>query len=278
MRLWGYSMKSLTMLTALLFAGTAQAGSNAAPPAELLPSGKWQVEYAKSSCIISRQFGQKPNAILFGIKPSPNSDIVSLFVIQSSGKARGIRGVADIRLSSGYTPDSANYWSVTSKGLRVTTIGLPRPALEALAKGDSIAIKAGESVNATLKPTGFDRVLKALEDCESDLLTSWGFDKAAQAAVAKRPQGSFAGVFNADDYPSDALESGLGGSVGFRLRIEQDGKISDCAVIESSGTPSLDKQTCAVVKKRARFSPALGHDGKPIWSFTFGRTVWMTGS
>lgn len=258
------------MLSALLLA--------AAPPSELLPTGKWLVEYAKSSCIVSRTFGEKPNAILFGMKPSPNSDIVSLFLIQSSAKAREVRGQADVRLSSGYVPDSASYWSSTSKGLRVTNITLPRATLEALAKGDSIAVKAGEWVEATLKPNGFDKALKALQDCESDLLTSWGFDKAAQAKVAKRPQGSLVGLFNGDDYPTEALQWGAGGSVGFRLRIEPDGTISECKVIESSNVPSLDRQTCAVVKKRARFSPAFGHDGKPIWSYTFGRTIWMIGS
>ena len=53
-------MKSLAMLAALLLAGAARAATAVSepPPIGLLPSGKWQVEYAKSSCIISRAFGE----------------------------------------------------------------------------------------------------------------------------------------------------------------------------------------------------------------------------
>jgi protein TonB len=69
--------------------------------------------------------------------------------------------------------------------------------------------------------------------------------------------------------------AGIGGTTGVRLRIEPDGKVSECAVIESSGSAGLDKQTCAVSKRRGRYTPAIGHDGKPLWSFTFERITWM---
>ena len=245
------------------------------PPAELLPAGKWQVEYAKSSCVVSRAFGEKPNLTLFGLKPAPYGEAVALLIVQPSPKGRGVWGDAEVRLSSGFVPEFADYQSVTANGMRVTTIGVPRTTLDALAKGDSIAIKADKWVNVVLKPTAFDKALKALEDCESDLLTTWGFDKAAQAAVATRPKGELRGIVQPDDYPDRPLEAGIGGSVGFRLRVEADGKISECWIVESSGNADLDRQTCAVVRKRARYTPAIAHDGKSMWSFTFGRVTWM---
>ena len=117
--------------------------------------------------------------------------------------------------------------------------------------------------------------MKVLEDCESDLLTSWGFDKAAQAAVAERPKGNLQGLLRPDDYPQAAIDSNASGRVDVRLRIEADGRISDCSILESSGNTALDKQTCALIVKRARYAPALGHDGKPIWTFTFATVTWM---
>ena len=244
-------------------------------PVELVPSGKWQVEYARSSCIVSRTFGEGPSRTLFGLKPAPYGEAVALLIVQPSPKGRGVWGEADVRLSSGFVPEFADYQSVTANGMRVTTIGLPRATFGPLANGDSIAIKAGKWVNVVLKPTAFDKALKALEDCESDLLTTWGFDKAAQAAVATRPKGELRGIVQPDDYPHRPLEAGIGGSVGFQLRIEADGKISECFIVESSANADLDKQTCAVVKKRARFAPAIAKDGKSMWSFTFGRITWM---
>ena len=251
-----------------------QAAATHAVPAVLPPSGKWQVEYAKSSCIISRAFGEKPDVTLFGLKPAPYSDYLTMLIIQPSPKGRGVAGDADIRLSSGFVPERSTYSSVTANGMRVTTISLQREALDALARGDSIAVKAGKWVDVALQPTGFDKALKALEDCEADLLVSWGFSREAQAAIAERPKGTLRGLFRADDYPASAIAQGAGGSVGIRLRIEADGKINECTVIESSGNVDLDRQTCGLAKKRARYAPAVGHDGTPRWSFVFGRVTW----
>jgi TonB family protein len=271
-------MKLLTMWAALMLAAAVQAAApSSEPPTELLPSGKWQVEYAKSSCIISRAFGEGAQKMLFGLKPAPYSDVVSIFVIQPSQKGRGVRGTADVKLSSGFVPQTADFTSVTASGMRVTTISLSRATLDALAKGDSIAIKAGNLVKVSLKPSAFDKALKSFDECEADLLESWGFSRAAQAAIAERPKGTLIGLFSPDDYPSSAIESGISGTVGFRLRIEAQGDISECAVIESSGSSILDRATCAIAKKRAHFLPAIGKDGKPTWSFTFSRVTWMLG-
>jgi len=255
----------------------AAAPPSETPSPELLPSSKWQVEYAKSSCIISRAFGEGPNKTVFGLKPAPYSDFVSMLIVAPSPKTKASGGKAEIKLSGGFEPEHTNIASVTANGMRVTTVNLPRLALDALAKGESIAIKAGGLVNVSLKPTSFDKALKALEDCESDLLTSWGFDKAAQAAVATRPVGQIFGLIQPDDYPEQALESGLGGTVGVRMRIEPNGKIGECVALESSGVPILDKTTCAILMKRGRFTPAMGHDGKPVAAPYFTWITWSTG-
>jgi TonB family protein len=259
------------MILVALLLGAA----SAAAPAELSPSGKWQVEYAKSSCIVSRAFGEGDQRTLFGLKPAPYSETVPLLIIKQSAPGRSARGEAQVSLSGGFVPEFASYATVTSSGTRVTMINVPRATLDSLANGDSITIKADRWANVTLNPTGFDKVMKAVDACESDLLVSWGFDKAAQAAVATRPKGRLANAFKGDDYPENELMAGIGGTTGVRLRIEPDGKVSECAVIESSGSAGLDKQTCAVSKRRGRYTPAIGHDGKPLWSFTFERITWM---
>jgi len=199
-----------------------------------------------------------------------------MLIVASAPKGQPAGGVAQIKLSGGLVPQHTTYASVTANGMRVTTISLPREALESLAKGEGIAIKADNMVNLNLKPTAFDKALKALEDCESDLLTSWGFDKMAQAAVAKRPMGQIFGLIQPDDYPTEALESGIGGTVGVRMRIEQDGKIGECVVLESSGSAILDKTTCSILEKRGRFSPAQDKDGKAIPAPYFAWVSWQT--
>ena len=264
-------------LFAFLFlqaAAAAAAAAAQAAPAVLTPSGKWQVEYAKSFCIVTRAFGEKPNQILFGLKPAMNSQFATLLVVQPSRKGRGVRGVAEVKLSGGFIAESADYSSVTANGIRETTISVPRMTLDQLAKGDAITIKAGEWVDVTLRPTASDKALAALKECEADLMESWGFSRAAQAAVAEPPKGSLQGLLRVNDYPMYLVAKGIQGSVGIRIRIEADGRISECSIVDSSGNDSLDSHTCTLLKRRASYTPAMGHDRKPVWSFTFGRVTW----
>jgi len=64
------------------------------------------------------------------------------------------------------------------------------------------------------------------------------------------------------------------GSVAFVLLIDEEGKVADCTVTETSGVASLDAQSCAIVKERAKFKPATGLDGKPSKSSYFQRISW----
>ena len=65
------------------------------------------------------------------------------------------------------------------------------------------------------------------------------------------------------DYPAEALRKGEQGTVGFRLVVGADGKVSDCAVISSSGSETLDRATCRLMREKARFRPATDASGNP---------------
>lgn len=179
-----------------------QAAATHAAPAVLAPSGKWQVEYSKTSCVISREFGDSPNVTVFGLTPPLNSDIVTLIIGQPSQKGRAFRGNANVRMSGGYTADPAGYVTFTTKGKRITRIAIPRQTLDLLAKGESISINADRWVDVALQPSTFSKALVALKECEADLLAGWGFDRAAQAAVASPPKGTLQGLLRHADYPS----------------------------------------------------------------------------
>ena len=77
-----------------------------------------------------------------------------------------------------------------------------------------------------------------------------------------------------DDYPVLAREAAQSGVVGFRLDIDATGKVTGCAIIQSSASPSLDATTCQLLRSRARFHPALGADGQPIASHWVSRVRW----
>jgi TonB family protein len=93
-----------------------------------------------------------------------------------------------------------------------------------------------------------------------------------------RPKfGSLASVFSADDYPLEAQAAGQQGTVRFRLTVGADGRVSDCVVIQSSGSAALDERTCTILRTRATFIPAADESGQARES-TYENTVsWHMG-
>ncbi len=66
-----------------------------------------------------------------------------------------------------------------------------------------------------------------------------------------------------NDYPTRALQLGQEGVTGFRLTVGTDGKVTNCEITKPSGSPELDKTTCDLMRRRARFTPATDGDGNP---------------
>lgn len=76
------------------------------------------------------------------------------------------------------------------------------------------------------------------------------------------------------DYPQKALREERAGTTGFRLTVGADGRVVDCTVTSSSGSPDLDDATCKNVTRRARFKPAM-QDGTPVQSTYSNRIRWV---
>lgn len=80
-------------------------------------------------------------------------------------------------------------------------------------------------------------------------------------AKPKNNPGSWA---NAGDYPSRALQQEKEGTTRFTVSVDANGRVSNCTVTGSSGTPELDSTACAKIKARARFEPARDGNGNPV--------------
>lgn len=66
------------------------------------------------------------------------------------------------------------------------------------------------------------------------------------------------------DYPRAALRNGLTGRVSVRFTVLTNGRIANCRVVASSGSPMLDATTCRLLTERLRFRPARNSAGVPI--------------
>jgi len=75
-------------------------------------------------------------------------------------------------------------------------------------------------------------------------------------------QGSWAARIQ-ENYPSAALRKEIEGTVGVRVTVGPDGRVSGCTVSGSSGSGDLDSAACEGMQRYARFEPALDNAGNP---------------
>ncbi len=69
-------------------------------------------------------------------------------------------------------------------------------------------------------------------------------------ATPRNDPGSWA---TPNDYPSRALREDRAGTATFRVTIDDDGRVANCQITQSSGHADLDEATCKNVSRRARF-------------------------
>jgi protein TonB len=75
-------------------------------------------------------------------------------------------------------------------------------------------------------------------------------------------------------YPPDALKRKEEGSVGVAVRTDRNGTMTDCEVTRSSGFPSLDRASCAMLLAYGRTKPFLSADGRRVQHAQDGTVVW----
>lgn len=76
------------------------------------------------------------------------------------------------------------------------------------------------------------------------------------------------------DYPDADLRARHEGRMSFTLQIDAKGRVTDCVITSSSGHESLDKTTCSLLMKRARFDPAENAAGQKIAGSWASRFTW----
>ena len=78
-----------------------------------------------------------------------------------------------------------------------------------------------------------------------------------------------------DDYPTGALRANEQGTTSFSLIVDKTGRVKECRITKSSGSPLLDETTCQLLTLRARFIPAVDAHDKPIEGMFSNRVRWI---
>lgn len=249
------------MMSALLLLPIAAALVSATMPQSGLkvsPSGKWVLDYAATSGILSRdRIGNEPG-VAFQTRPLAEEHDLLLILPPTGADWIEAKGRIEMGAVTG------EHWVIAGepKGStsRLVDTQIRTEEMAAAMAAGSLRLSAGTKLDATVRLPGMAGAMAALRKCEDDLAKRW----QVEHGWVVPPKGELRGLFVHNDYPHGAIRRGSKGSVRVLLSIDQRGSPYACKVIESSGDTDLDAVTCNVYRKRAKFAPALDAEGKPV--------------
>ena len=80
-----------------------------------------------------------------------------------------------------------------------------------------------------------------------------------------------------ENYPARAIRDETEGTVGVRVTIGSNGRVTACSVTGSSGSSVLDEAACDGMTRYARYNPALDDAGNPTTGSASTRIVYQLG-
>jgi hypothetical protein len=249
-----------------------------ADPAAVAPTNKWQVEYADSMCVLSRDYGAGADKFTLALRPWPMSNETEVIVLTQGNAPVVDDGHAELTLSpAGHSTKGHFGRFAMPKGVagRIATLHFDEGALDGLATSTAVTVRlGGREVHSGAIP-GIAGAMRALETCQADLLKKWGVDPDERATLSRLPRGNPGRFFGPSVYPVEAVNNHLQGRTVTVVSIGTDGRVSGCALAATSGARVLDLATCNVLKNSGRFLPALDKAGKPVVSHLVVPVRWV---
>lgn len=243
------------------------------------PSTKWIVEFADSSCIMARRFGSTDKPVDLHIKaPMLGQLFEVVIVVPETGSLSGnlhYEGWIERPDGTKAASISAGGYSTISKAHLTRFYVDPEKYLIGQ-DGERLIVHLNKRRRYDFALPDLKKAQAVLDQCVTGLRDEFGVGEKVtrQIATPAKQQLSIVRYFSTDDYPSEAVAKGEQGYVGALFWVETDGRVKECKVIESSHRKLLDERTCEVIRMRARYSPALDAQGKPIRSPHYQRIRW----
>ena len=267
-------MKIVGATSAALLAA-ASMPSAAAP---LPPTGKWVVNFDDAQCVASRDYGTRERPLTLVLKQPALGEVIQVGVLRSGSYAPPMQVKGQVQFGDA-APSPASVLAFGNKDTkrRVFLFNLPRKQVASNTGQTKLRLEAKSQLEETFLLSGVAPLMKVMDECVAGLQKLWNvqLDPAGQSLLAKRASANLARYINSNDYPRVAVSEDASGVVGFALLVSEQGAVADCTVVETSGYASLDAQSCAILRERAKFTPAVGKDGKPAKDSMVSRIRWQ---
>jgi TonB family protein len=259
----------------LLLGSTAAAAQPAAAPRA--PTGKWAVDFSDAQCLASRPYGKPGDSLDLVLKAPPLGDAVQVAIMRTGPPVAVTQVAASVTFDS-LAPykTSVLVFGMKESALQTFTLNLPPAEVSRLRTAKTVAFRTAD-LSETLAITQLPSLMKMLDKCVTDLRQGWniGSSDGEKSMLSQRARANLARYIKNTDYPRVAMDRNATGIVKFAVLINETGRIADCTVMETSGVAALDAQTCAIMKSRAKFEPAIGPNGKAAKDAAIARVRWV---
>jgi hypothetical protein len=297
-----YLMSAAAALSALLFSAQVEAKKE---PLRLKHSSQWNVDYAYERCRLIRKFGEGENQVFAIFDQTGPGEYFRLTIAGKPVKFSSNEGRLNYQFGPNETGQDMDFYmgnlgeepALIFKGL--ARLAPPTKSEQALID----KAKKGEWIElAPLSPERLDAIrtltigkplrrsviletgtmrkpMEAMGTCIDNLMRSWGIDVDRHRKLTRKAEpSSYPGRWvTPDDYPVKMLNAGQSALIDFRLSVNAEGMPTGCFIQLTTRAKEFDAAVCNALMKRARFTPALDADGKPINSFYKNTIHFVTG-
>lgn len=230
------------------------------------PTGKWVLDYAQDECLLAREYGTADNTLILTFRKFPMDEDIGIFVFKSGTK--GDIGGGQAQISFGGANTVAPYfgaYDLMGKPVRRIETSVREDQFAEALRTEAISIRAPGEVTETFSVPKIASALGMLNECALNLGQAWGIPIEQQKSMRKSAK-AIGKALTSADYPDQALKDDLNGRAQVRLMVDDAGRVTDCVALKSNPNKVFAETTCRVLRKRARFVPALDVHGKQMKS------------
>ena len=233
----------------------------------------WQVDWGDQYCTLVR-LPDRNTPFVVSIRALPGGHDATLILVES-GRGRLPSGISAVSVDPAQRSFQVRVVAERRPGGRRALVlhDLPNHFLDTLSGAHALQLSGGGRVRRRidLRQAG-----TAVRQCISDALREWDIDEAALSALREWPVSTNMMGLRHTDYPEESLRRRSQGRVVVRIDVSPEGRITACLPIASSGDRALDSTTCRIILERARFTPAIGADGRPVAARIAATVTWRT--
>lgn len=259
-------------VAAMILSGEAQA----APP--LQPAGKWVVNFDDAQCVATRDYSDARGPVRLALKAPVLGNVMQLAVTRPGSAAPGAQPLTAQVAFDGAAAFQTNMVAFAARepGRQAYRLNMPLARFAPARTARTLSITAGGALDQSFALSQLQPLMKVMDECVADLRRAWNVHdgQGPNPRLSAPAKGGLDSMFSLDRFAPIMTDEDVGGSVKMALLIDEAGQVADCSVIESSGSASLDVQSCAMVRQRARYSPATGRNGRPAKSAAIETLVW----